>query len=69
MRHAKKNYVVFFCFFFCEVIVVGLLFLITFFTFNTAHIPVESTKCSANSTLISSEEITALNEQNYYSNC
>ena len=58
-----------FCFFFCEVIVVGLLFLITFFTFNTAHIPVESTKCVANSTLTSSEEITELNEQKYYSNC
>ena len=49
--------------------VVGLLFLITFFTFNTAHIPVESTKCVANSTLTSSEEITELNEQKYYSNC
>ena len=58
-----------FCFFFCEVVVVGLLFLITFFTFNTAHIPVESTKCVANSTLTSSEEITELNEQKYYSNC
>ena len=58
-----------FCFFFCEVVVVGLLFLITFFTFNTAHIPVESTKCAANSTLTSSEEITELNEQKYYSNC
>ena len=58
-----------FCFFFCEVVVVGLLFLITFFTFNTAHISVESTKCVANSTLTSSEEITELNEQKYYSNC
>ena len=58
-----------FCFFFCEVIVIGLLFLITFFTFNTAHIPVESTKCAANITLTSSEEITELNEQKYYSNC
>ena len=58
-----------FCFFFCEVIVIGLLFLITYFTFNTVHIPVESTKCAANSTLTSSEEITELNEQKFYSNC
>ena len=58
-----------FCFFFCEVIVIGLLFLITYFTFNTAHIPVESTKCAISSTFTSSEEITELNEQKFYSNC
>ena len=34
-----------FCFFICEVIVVGLLYIITFFIFNKVHIPVTSIKC------------------------
>ena len=38
-----------FCFFFCEVLVVGLLFFITFLIFNTVHIPVTSTKCTIKS--------------------
>jgi len=44
-----------FCFFICEVIVVGLLFLITFFLFNKVHIPVESFDCPIEN-LISSED-------------
>ena len=37
-----------FCFFICEVVVVGLLFLITFFIFNKVHIPVDSIECPVN---------------------
>ena len=61
-----------FCFFFCEVIVVGLLFLITFFFFNKVHIPVESTKCTININEVefsSSFEITESNQEKFYSNC
>ena len=58
-----------FCFFFCEVVVVGLLFLITFFTFNTVHIPVESTKCKADNIFDSSLVIYASNETQFYQNC
>ena len=46
-----------FCFFICEVIVVGLLFLITFFLFNKVHIPVESFDCPTDNLMESNLEI------------
>jgi len=46
-----------FCFFICEVIVVGLLFLITFFLFNKVHIPVESFDCPIENLIDSNLEI------------
>ena len=58
-----------FCFFFCEVVVVGLLFLITFFTFNTVHIPVESTKCKIGNFTSSEEITTASIADKYYNQC
>ena len=46
-----------FCFFICEVIVVGLLFLITFFLFNKVHIPVESFDCPIENLIDSKDAI------------
>ena len=59
-----------FCFFFCEVIVVGLLYIITFFIFNKVHIPVASTECDIlQSSFKSSDEILDNNEKDYYDIC
>lgn len=60
-----------FCFFFCEVIVVGLLYIITFFIFNKVHIPVASTECKIDLELIrnSNDPIDDTNEEKYYEIC
>ena len=60
-----------FCFFICEVIVVGLLYIITFFIFNKVHIPVASTKCEFQTGVNfgSSQIITDENEDNFYKQC
>jgi len=42
----KQKFTNSFCFFVCEIIVVGLLYIITFFLFNKVHVPVTSLKCN-----------------------
>ena len=61
-----------FCFFGCEIVVVGCLFGITYLLWNKAHIPISSLKCGIdmdNSWARSSEEINDSNEENFLGLC
>ena len=61
-----------FCFFICEIVVVGCLFGITYLLWNKAHIPITSLKCSINIDDLftdSNIEITADNEKDFTALC
>ena len=66
----KQKFTNSFCFFVCEIVVVGLLFIITFFLFNKVHIPVTSIKCkiNMNSNIYSSSAYIS-NENDFSKNC
>ena len=58
-----------FCFFFGEVIVVALIYIITFFIFNKVHIPVASTECDVLGNKFLSRDAIDENEEQFYSVC
>ena len=66
----KQKFTNSFCFFVCEVVVVGLLYIITFFLFNKVHVPVTSIKCTLKTDIniySSSEYIT--DDNSFSQNC
>ena len=60
-----------FCFFICEIVVVGCLFGVTYLLWNKAHIPISSLQCNIDmdTWASSSEEINDANEENFLGLC